>query len=282
MSNFFRNFPRTDYGFGDTVNFNDFQNLNVYVDIVDQFKDASTYYQRYSILENERPDQLSYKLYRNPNYGWTFYLLNDKIRESGWPMSRSKIYQLAKEYYPHITITTEANITEFGLREDLVTCAPLQGFRVTGSTGATGEIVRKRLDYGQIIVKPDPVRKGTSIRQDSSTSFGNTLEDGEGNIIAIFSQAEQYNSTHHWEDPDGNEVMIDLNDTAWSGIRNNTTKWIPFEVGGVEQWPGAENTIVTYEERLINKNDDLKEIKIFKPNAVGQLVGEFKRALRNI
>ena len=88
----------------------------------------------------------SIKIYGNPNYHWTFYLMNDNLREQGWPSSHDKILHKAKRDYPNTTITT---------RTDLTT---ITGFFKTGDTiegrtsGATAKIIHRNLDLGQIIV----------------------------------------------------------------------------------------------------------------------------------
>ena len=64
--------------FGNETDASLIQDLTVYVDIVDQLKDDTTSYGTYDILDGDRPDQVSFKLYGTPNYHWTFYYLNDK------------------------------------------------------------------------------------------------------------------------------------------------------------------------------------------------------------
>mgnify|MGYP001372679124 CR=1 FL=1 len=95
MSDFFNKFSRVDYIFGDDYfvkGGGDFaleliQNLTSYVEVVDSIKQNSSFYSKYQILEGDRPDQVSQKLYGTPNYHWTFYIMNDNIRASGWPLT---------------------------------------------------------------------------------------------------------------------------------------------------------------------------------------------------
>ena len=68
MSNYFRYFPTVDYKFGEESTTTRFQHLGTYVDIIDQVKEYSVYYQSYNIRNGERPDQLSYSLYDDPDY----------------------------------------------------------------------------------------------------------------------------------------------------------------------------------------------------------------------
>ena len=68
MSNYFEEFPLVDYKFGEEDTTTKFQHLGTYVDILDQVKDYSVYYETYAIQNGERPEQLSYKLYRDVNH----------------------------------------------------------------------------------------------------------------------------------------------------------------------------------------------------------------------
>ena len=80
---FFKNFDIIDYRFGDNEPPVLFNNITQYVDMVDQLKDNVSFYNKYTIVAGERPDTLAYELYGNTDYYWTFYLMNDHIRESG-------------------------------------------------------------------------------------------------------------------------------------------------------------------------------------------------------
>ena len=105
-TNFFVNFPPVSYRFGDKELPVQFQDLSVYIDIFDQVSEYSTFYENYQIQNHERPDHVSFNLYGTTNHYWTFFLLNDKLRLSGWPLDNHRIYRQSKIYYPHITFTT--------------------------------------------------------------------------------------------------------------------------------------------------------------------------------
>ena len=83
MPTYFKNFNTVNYRFGDNEKSNIFKNISQYVDLIDQVKSNVAFYQKYTIVSGERPDTLSYELYGTPEFYWTFYLMNDDIRESG-------------------------------------------------------------------------------------------------------------------------------------------------------------------------------------------------------
>ena len=145
---FFNNFPIIDYKFGDEVSNTVFQNLTVYVDIIDQVVDNASLYTKYIIQDGERPDTLSYKLYDTVDYYWTFFLMNKKLRLQGWPLTYQEQYELLTEYYPHTTITTQETMHGEFYVGDIVATKPFS------NPTFKAKIIRKRYDLGQLIVKP--------------------------------------------------------------------------------------------------------------------------------
>lgn len=145
-TNFFANFRPIYYDFGDEASQTLFQNMTQYVDIVDQVKENDAFFEDYTVMPEERPDHVSMKLYGSPEYYWTFFMMNDHIRESGWPKTNYEILDYCKEAYPHRMVTTKDNIAAKGLEFEI-------GQQVTGGVSDTvGTIVLRRLDLGQLII----------------------------------------------------------------------------------------------------------------------------------
>lgn len=145
---FFRNFPRLNYKFGDEITTALFQNISVYIDLIDQIANDGSFYQTYTILDGDRPDVVSQKLYGTPDYYWTFYLLNENIRVQGWPLTVQEVLENSRIYYPNIVITTEADVsTRFKVGGTVI-----QGSVVNPT--AKGEIVERNLNLGQLVVRP--------------------------------------------------------------------------------------------------------------------------------
>jgi len=144
---YFTNYPTVNYKFGNESTAVAVQDIGAYIDLIDRVKDDISFYQEYNLRDGDRPDQVSNDLYGSPDYHWTFYLLNDDIKERGWPLTRSRISDKAKEEYPNIVLTTRANIAE----------QFLVGSNIEGqASGVTGKILRRRPDMGQIIVEKTP------------------------------------------------------------------------------------------------------------------------------
>ena len=241
MSNYFQYFPRTFYRFGNETTGDIFQNITIYADVIDQIKDNTTTYTDYYIQDDERPDQTSFNLYGNTNFHWTFYLMNNKLREQGWPLSRSNVLQYAQKKYPNKTITTRTRLTS------------LTGFFKTGdiiegrTSSATGEIQHRYLDLGQLVIN---VTSGTF-------QEGELLQmSGTSDTVSVHSISDEYLSAHHYED--GNKVITDIDPT----------------VG-----PGALLNEVTYLDRVHSENDNLKQIRVIKPSLIIDVVNSFREAV---
>jgi hypothetical protein len=247
---FFKDFPRTAYIFGDQettggqqVTYEIFQDISRYTDILDQIKDNVSFYQNYTIQENDRPDQVSFKLYGSPEYHWTFFLMNEKLRNQGWPLTMRQLDEVAKRDFPHYTITT---------RDDL-TSIFLVGQTAIGSVSAAkGEILRRYLDLGQVVVDSQKAfLAGEAVRNVAPTA------DGTGSID-VQSISKEYLAAHHYEDVNGNWVDIDP-----------------------AQGPGAQLVEVTHYDRYVKENNQLKNIRIIKPELMQEVVSAFTQAIKS-
>jgi hypothetical protein len=238
MSSYFRPFPIISYSFGSGEDPVIFQNISAYIDIIDQLKDDASYYQLMQIEEYERPDTLSQKLYGTTEYYWTFFLLNDDLKESGWPLSNVDLRAKAIRDYPNRVVTTTADISNI----------LLPGETAVGVTSSsTGKILKKYHNLGQLVIaSPNNFNVGELIRTTTDLIT----------FVPVVSEVVQYNSVHHYENSQGE--WVDIN--PFNPI---TTNLIP----------------ITYLDRMITKNDQLKSIKVLKREVAPQIATNFKKAL---
>ena len=244
MAQYFLDFPAVDYNFGNELTTNQFENIALYSDVIDQVRNYTSSYINYNILPDERPDQLSQKLYGSTDYYWTFFIMNDKLREQGWPLSNAKIHDWAIKNYNERVITTQSVLTD---KFDV-------GRTIQGNiSSATGTITKRNLDLGQIWVEP------------SSTKFtaGETITDtldGSKFIVAL-STEDRLNAAHHYEKTDAS-VAGDHHDIDPSVAR-----------------PTVEAIEKTWFDRLLKQNNDLKSIIVLKQNQLLNVVNSFKEAV---
>lgn len=341
---YFSDFPLSYYSFGDNEPPVLFQNLTTYLDLIDQIKDQTSFYEVHTIIDGDRPDTLSHKLYKDSRYYWTFFLMNEDLRISGWPLTSQNLRTVAIQNYPHWTVTTQANISNSDF---------IPGNRIRGNaSGTTGTIVEVNLELGQMIVNTEGYETRRSADLLSGMPSFNLVEEAEtgfyyldlsdmpfwqadysvnsavavytgdptlnvlaplpnllskftlkGNklylnvdqpaytvplfvdyfyqfytnnnflpnesvtlvdvdtpeiaSVSLISAVAQYNSVHHYEDTNGEYVDIDP-------LNRNTTGLIP----------------ITYMDRMEQRNTELKQIRVIKPEAITQVLSEFKKFLK--
>ena len=247
---YFQNLPKVSYRFGDNESPSLFNNITAYVDILDQIKQEVAFYEKYTILDGDRPDVVSQKLYGTPDYHWTFFFMNDGLRESGWPMPERELRALVKKRYPHRTVVTESNIASFFL----------PGVNVVGKTsGTTGRIVERNLDLGQLVIASDQNEAGLNNNFGTSEQIaaGDTSEEQFVNIALSINESTQFNSVLYYKNSNGDTVDIDPFNQSTSGL-----------------------TPVTIMEDHINFNNNLKDIIVIKPSQMNAVVNEYFKLMR--
>ena len=185
---YFSNNTLKDYRFGNNEQPVRFQDLTSYVGVVDRVKENLHFYEKYYILDGDRPDQLSYKLYGASDHYWMFYLLNDHIRERGWPLSENRLVEKVKLDYPNTVLTTRDSLTGKFLISSVV----------TGSgTGAVGTVLNRNLDLGQLVVS-------------TNDTFSNSEVITEGvNSVVLVGAVKEHLSIAYYKDASGRRVDID-------------------------------------------------------------------------
>ncbi len=242
--NYFKNFEFAEYRFGNNTDIDLAQNLTQYVDLIDQIKNNISFTEKYNILSGDRPDVVSFKLYGTMNYYWTFYLMNDHLKLSGWPLNNDEILDQVKSKYPNRVLTTTSEIGAL---------FPVGQVIEGQSSSAIGEIVKRNLDLGQLFVK---LTQGTKFTAGETISYVDTSATGSPTrTLSITGETEQYNAVHHYED---NGVQVDID--PFSG-------------------PGVSLTPITYRDRLESRNDKLREIIVIDPGNILQVVSEFQKFL---
>lgn len=236
---YFINFPEINYKFGNENTLTAIEDISAYVDIIDQVKNQSSFYSNYTILDGDRPDILSQKLYGTTNYHWTFFFMNDHLRRQGWPLPYTDLLEKAKKDYPNTTIVTR----------DLLFNKFDVGDTVSGnSSAATGIIVKRNLDLGQLVIK---------MTNNKSFVDAEIISDGV-DTVTVESSSEEYNSAHHYTN---NGVIVDIDP---------------------ENGPGGLLTEVTYLDEYVTANDSLKEINVIKPDNINDVTTAFEEAMSGL
>lgn len=254
---YFKFFPRTLYVYGnqaEDIGTGDVQtqfvhDLSAYVEIIDQVRQNSAFHLKYYIQENERPDQVSYKLYGNTNYHWTFFMLNNTLREQGWPLSNIELEKRLHKDFPNLVMTTNIDLTNHFIPGQIV---------VGSTSNARGKVLRRNLDLGQIVVKqltnlinPNLLFKTTVSEYITSKSVSAIQTQR-----AFVDIVREYKAPRHYTDSTGRIIDIDP-----------------------ANGPGAFDVPVTQEDFYNTENTAIKEINVIKPELIGEITAAYKQAL---
>ena len=294
MSNYFEQFPSVNYRFGNDERAVKFQHLGTYIDILDQVKQYDVYYENYAIQNGERPDALSYSLYKTPNHYWTFWLLNDHIRQQGWPLRDAEVWPQAQKYYPNKCFTTtgvthekELKLIEF---DDKVliewipidTKTPLcksKTFKVGNwvwfkYSRTVGKILRIDQELGMLHIdmvgdykKLDDVVETTDEEEAQKVILDpKYIPQKRFEEIVIDTAYDQFDAPHHYEDVEGN----------W--IYPSYSSEYPYLM---DQRSVTTQNSVSYYQRLAELNEEQKVISVIKKGSIDTIVNEFRALLNN-
>ena len=246
---YFKYFPRVEYVFGNEaedigtgiVVTELIQDMSLYVDVIDELKRSKAFYLKYYIQEHERPDNVSMNLYGSPSYHWTLFLMNDHLRESGWPLSFRQMDKQLKRDFPHIVAMTKDDLTGHFFPGQIV---------VGQNSGARGKVLRRRLDVGAIHIEKIGTKDFSPIERIISKSI-----DAIGTQSIDCNTMLEYKSPHHYTQ---NGERVDIDPT----------------VG-----PGALQLEVTIEDYYHTQNNKLKEINIIKPDSIQEVAALYRKAV---
>ena len=186
---YFRNFPLIDYDLDDNKDTRQIVDVFRFAKIVSSKAiDDVTLYNYYQVQDSERPDHVSQKLYGTPNLYWTFFLVNENLKNlyKDWPMSQVQFDKhVEKNYSGHAL-----NVNISAVIHDKLTV----GETVTGLlSGATGKVVSKDPNLGWI-----------RISDKTGTFQAETVQGGTSSeIVTITGETPFRNATHHFTTSEG-------------------------------------------------------------------------------
>jgi len=103
MPKFFSKYPKINYDLELDGSTYELTNISRAVILnIDKSLDDLLAYTYYNILDGDRPDIISYKLYGTIDYYWTFFILNNSLREgllAAWPLSENNLQNMIEREY---------------------------------------------------------------------------------------------------------------------------------------------------------------------------------------
>lgn len=180
------------------------KNLTAKAKLDDALLNNAGYYQTIEVIDGERPDHLSQRLYGSPNYHWTFLLLNPQIKNiwDDWPMSSSQLIEYCTNKYQYLAGDTDDSLVD----------KFIVGETVTGSvSGATGIVKEIHVNLGYVTIEKT---SGTFVETGETIQGGNSSDS----VACNFIKSQAY-APHHHIDGDGNWVKrASSGTTAYSYI----------------------------------------------------------------
>ena len=243
---YFTNVPTAPYSFGSQELPVNFQNITAYVEVVDRIKSNLAFYENYYILDGDRPDQLSSKLYGTTDYYFMFYMMNDHIRERGWPLSEQRLVEKVKIDYPNTVLTTTSDMSP----NSAGVAFGLPGTTVTGSgTGSVGTVIKRNLDLGQLVISTNDTFSNTEVIVGTPATT----------VVILTGSTKEYQSIAYFKEGSGRRVDID-----------------PYSS------PNVSYTPVTWEDEYRSVNNSLRQIKVPRAAIVSDIANIYYEAMTNV
>lgn len=226
---FFTKFPNTEYDLYETGNPILMADIFRQIKITDARYDSLTPYQFYE-LKDQRPDQLSYELYGNVEYHWTFFIINDNLKSGykAWPMNDQQLSEYVDDQYQGWTITAfrkSTNTANFNSIHNKFEVGDV----IEGETsGATATITGRDIYVNQIqfTYNTDTKFNGAEIISDSN---GFTIQPSY--VIKPYKDSVKYYVDSNGEKISNYDNLIQLNENIvthkeYEKLQNDARRYI--------------------------------------------------------
>ena len=220
---YFRNIKNAIIDIDGSGNEDILKNLTAKAKVSDKLINNAGYYQTVEVVDGERPDNLSQRLYGSSDFHWTFLLLNPQIKNiwDDWPMSSSQLIEYCTNKYQYKAADTDDSLVDkFTLGESV------QG-SVSGALGIVKEI---HVNMGYIVIDPS---NGVAFNETGETIQGLSSSDS---VSCNFIKSQAYAPHHHVDD--------------------STGAWVKRREAGTTAY-----TYIDYESAVTEQNRQLKVIK---------------------
>lgn len=151
---FFKQFPKVEYDFNRTGVKQNMVDIYRHVKPLDSFLDNTSSYKFYEVINGERPDIVSQRLYGTSDFYWTFFVINDHLHDGyrAWPMSQEQLLAYMEKEYNGYAIETNPEVAD-NFKNSLSGRFTL-GETITGGTSnATGTLTKKNVDMSQLVIQ---------------------------------------------------------------------------------------------------------------------------------
>jgi hypothetical protein len=259
---FFKQFPKVEYDFNRTGVKQNMVDIYRHVKPLDSFLDNTSAYKFYEVINGERPDIVSQRLYGTSDFYWTFFVINDHLHDGyrAWPMSQEQLLAYMKKEYNGYAIETNPEVAD-NFKNSLSGRFTL-GETITGATSnATGTLTKKNVDMSQLVIQ-----NVTGAFIGSVEGISNITERITGSTSGDF--VDTYRAFKYADAP---YYYYDENDVNKKPVTNA----IHIQ-GGVAD---SNVAYVTNRDHEFELNEERSKIRYIDPNYIGQFVDTYKKAI---
>ena len=286
---FFKKFPKVQYDVSGTGASVVMTNITPNIQVI---KENISNYSIYRVVNGERPDVVSHKLYGKPDYHWTFFLINEHLKGGmgEWPSDAVSLERaidanfgdhscfiespyldnlMDGEYLSLQTIPNEPRIWENlvvstdGNDEANIVEFDADSFRLIFERG---DISSKIDSVSEVFLKPkegadeDVIMELARMISDLSGVSSEEVFDLKYRVIpSLGREFAKYAPAVYFDEE---ENTLTAYDALLDIVQNDTTP-----------------TFVTVLQSIVNDNDEKSFIRIIKPEAVDKLARQFFTSL---
>jgi hypothetical protein len=186
---YFNNFEKIAYDInGDGVD-DVIVNLTQLVKVAASMVANKAYFEDITIMEGERPDQLSYRLYGSTQYYWTFLMLNESIKNiwDDWPKTSTQLVEFSERKYEHLAATTHDDLVgKFIIGEDII-----------GANGGIATVKEIHVNNKFLVLEP----KSGEFQETGESIYG---LDSQDSIMSLQVRSKAHAPMWHIDSSGGN------------------------------------------------------------------------------
>ena len=275
---FFKKFPNIEYDFEGKGETNTIKNIFRSVRALPTFLDEFTGYSFYHVVNGERPDIVSQRLYGSSDFYWTFFVINDFLHDGyrAWPLSQEDLEEYFETHYDGKVITTNPIIKPDadGLDEIVDSLAgkfDLGSIVHGGTSGAKGTIVKKNIDMNQLVIQE--ITEGTAgvhpITGASDSNFDGGPFQSSEQLVQELPNSHQVKIDKVFNYIDAPYQYFKTGDTERKQVTNKTF------IDSTDSVDENQLSFITNRLFETERNDQRSFIRYVQPTAMGDFVKAF-------
>ena len=289
---YFSNMPTFDYPLvvNGKTKFVNSRNILVRARIIDYIKDTQASYLNYTILDGERPETLSHRVYGQSELHWIILLFNEIIDPLfEWPLSTNDLDMVVSKKHQGKALFIDLKRVSFELN-GIVSKGNEDIWYEVGSTVKQGNAVGKILSW-------DPNLYKLVIEQTSTTPFFPTVGVGDPtstykDLVHVRSDGailrapigrvvdENKYAAHHFENSEtGERADHHTKLITSSGEVINASLLDRYVIGNAEiiPTPAGDITMVSNYAHETAENDKKRNIKMMRPELIDSVIKDMRK-----